>query len=181
MGTRKRPNNEFTRQCIAEALFLLMKEKPYQEITITDICAKAGVARTTYYRNFSSKADIISGTLHGITDEYIARMRQMPHNSRYTDYDSILTAFRALRLYSEWIDRMVEANITDMILSALIRFEFEIEPLPEGDYAERMLREAYAGALSTVFIMWVRDGMTVPTETVARLFTDRVARGYFSP
>lgn len=179
MERKKKPSNAFARECIAEALFLLMKQKPYQEITITDICARAGVARTTYYRNFSSKENVIEDTLHGVMDEYMSYMRGTPHNSRYTDYDSILAAFQALRQYSEWINRMIEANIATLLLKELIRFELEIEPLREGDYAERILREAYAGALYTVFVMWLKDGMDQPAETVARFFTDLVARGYF--
>ena len=44
---------------IYEALIELMKQKPYGEITITDITKKAGVSRMAYYRNYQDKDDIL--------------------------------------------------------------------------------------------------------------------------
>ena len=44
---------------IYEALVELMKQKPYGEITITDITKKAGVSRMAYYRNYQDKDDIL--------------------------------------------------------------------------------------------------------------------------
>jgi len=37
---------------IADALFSLMKRKPFHQITVTEICAEAAVGRKTFYRNF---------------------------------------------------------------------------------------------------------------------------------
>jgi cytidylate kinase len=38
---------------------LLMDEKPYNKITVSDIAVKAGVARPTFYRNYNDKDDVI--------------------------------------------------------------------------------------------------------------------------
>ncbi|MDR3301969.1 MAG: TetR/AcrR family transcriptional regulator [Spirochaetaceae bacterium] len=48
-----------TRSWIFEALMLLMDAKPYDKITISDICAKAGIARPTFYRNYKDKDDVV--------------------------------------------------------------------------------------------------------------------------
>ena len=45
---------------IIEALLLLMKKKRYTDIKIADITNKAGVNRVTFYRNFSSKEEVIT-------------------------------------------------------------------------------------------------------------------------
>lgn len=47
------------KEYIAEATLLLMKNKDFNKITIEEITYKAGVNRSTYYRNFDSKEDII--------------------------------------------------------------------------------------------------------------------------
>lgn len=44
---------------IDEALILLLGKKGFAEITIKEITEKAGVNRSTYYRNFNSKEDIV--------------------------------------------------------------------------------------------------------------------------
>ena len=37
---------------IADALFSLMKHKPFHQITVTEICEEANLGRKTFYRNF---------------------------------------------------------------------------------------------------------------------------------
>ena len=50
---------QLTKEYIIQSLFILMKTKDYSDITIQDITNKAGVNRSTYYRNFSCKENII--------------------------------------------------------------------------------------------------------------------------
>ncbi len=44
---------------IADALLDLMRGKPYDSVTVTEICGKAHVARKTFYRSFDSKDAVI--------------------------------------------------------------------------------------------------------------------------
>jgi len=52
-----------TRSWIFEALMILLDEKPYSKIGVSDITQKAGIARQTFYRNYSDKDDIVSENL----------------------------------------------------------------------------------------------------------------------
>ena len=63
-----KPNRQVqrTKSWIFEAVMLLMDEKPYDKITVSDITKKAGVARQTFYRNYNDKDDVVF--------EYIARI-----------------------------------------------------------------------------------------------------------
>ena len=56
-----KPNRqvERTKSWIFDALMLLMDEKPYEKITVSDIADKAGVARPTFYRNFDDKDEVV--------------------------------------------------------------------------------------------------------------------------
>ncbi|MDR0409124.1 MAG: TetR/AcrR family transcriptional regulator [Spirochaetaceae bacterium] len=38
---------------------ILMDEKPYEKITVSDITEKAGIARQTFYRNYDDKDDVV--------------------------------------------------------------------------------------------------------------------------
>ncbi|MDR0636641.1 MAG: TetR/AcrR family transcriptional regulator [Treponema sp.] len=48
-----------TKSWIFEALMILMDEKSYDKITVSDIVEKAGIARQTFYRNFNDKNEVI--------------------------------------------------------------------------------------------------------------------------
>ena len=45
------------------ALVELLKEKDFEFITIKEICAKAGVNRTTFYLHYETIADLVNETL----------------------------------------------------------------------------------------------------------------------
>ena len=41
------------------SLLNLMTQRPYQDITVTDICREANVPRRTFYHYFGSKEDVL--------------------------------------------------------------------------------------------------------------------------
>ena len=53
------------------ALVHLMEEKPFPEITVTDLIQKAQVARVSFYRNFSSTADVIKSLTDKMADTFL--------------------------------------------------------------------------------------------------------------
>ena len=48
-----------TKSWIFEAIMKLMDEMPYNKITVSNITEKAGIARTTFYRNYDGKDDVV--------------------------------------------------------------------------------------------------------------------------
>lgn len=42
-----------------QALLSLLEKKPLEKITVRELCAKAGVNRTTFYNHYSQPADIL--------------------------------------------------------------------------------------------------------------------------
>lgn len=63
-----------SRNQIIEALFDLMKDIPYPEITIKEIAFKANVVRRTFYRHFASKEVVISNHLDDLFASYIRKL-----------------------------------------------------------------------------------------------------------
>lgn len=61
-----------SKQWMADALLILIKDKPYHQITITDITEKAGVSRLTFYRNFDSKEDILQFHFDRVFSDYVS-------------------------------------------------------------------------------------------------------------
>jgi AcrR family transcriptional regulator len=55
----------------ATALFALLREKNYSDITISEVCAKAGLTRKTFYRDFDSLDDVIDFAVYARMNEYI--------------------------------------------------------------------------------------------------------------
>ena len=56
-----RQSSAFIKECIEDSLFLLMENKPYRQIDVKQVCERAGVGRTSYYRYYQNNDDVILG------------------------------------------------------------------------------------------------------------------------
>ena len=54
-----------------EALLLLLEKKDYEFITVTEICQKAGVNRSTFYLHYESMDDLLIETLDMINKKFL--------------------------------------------------------------------------------------------------------------
>lgn len=57
----------------ADALFSLMRKKKFDDITITDMSAEAGLVRKTFYRNFDRVEDVLCYKLDSLFFEISQR------------------------------------------------------------------------------------------------------------
>lgn len=48
-----------TRYTVGDALVSLMRERPYQSITVEDVLSRADVSRSTFYSHFDGKDDLL--------------------------------------------------------------------------------------------------------------------------
>ena len=51
--------NRYVTDGITNTLINLLKERPIAEISISEICQNACVGRTSFYRNYETKEDVI--------------------------------------------------------------------------------------------------------------------------
>ena len=58
-----------TRKLLVDALAQLLEEHSFQELSVTDICRRAMVHRTTFYAHFNDKQELLRYLLHGLERE----------------------------------------------------------------------------------------------------------------
>lgn len=68
---RKSITSEMMKSYITDALLILMEKKAYIDITVGEIVEKAGVNRSTYYRHFEKKEDVIKYFLDKISKDIL--------------------------------------------------------------------------------------------------------------
>ena len=57
-----------TRKVLFETLVLLMKEKSFEEIKVSDICKKALINRSTFYSHYSDKYELFMELIDALKD-----------------------------------------------------------------------------------------------------------------
>ncbi len=81
-----------TRKLLVEALAQLLEEKPFQELSVTDICQRAMVHRTTFYAHFNDKQELLRYLLEGMEQECAATC--LPQDPERSPREYLLTAAR---------------------------------------------------------------------------------------
>ena len=69
MDKRKEANIR-VKSNITKALFRLMHEKSFSDISITELIRDAGVARVSFYRNYDSKEDVLVTLIEDILEQF---------------------------------------------------------------------------------------------------------------
>lgn len=170
--------NRLTREAICTALVLLMKEHSFDKISITDIVKRAGVSRTAYYSNYSSKQAI----LYDLVDSMILEVNQklLPYTDERTG---------KAKQPREFIKGMLEVFYQQLhIYQTLYDAHFNhiiLERLNESmlsrvqDQSEENTYRIYfnAGALYNVFSKWIQSNCS---KTIDEM-TDICLKIYHTP
>ena len=53
-----------TKNALRESLIVLMKDKPFEEIKISDVCNKALINRSTFYAHYEDKYELLVDTIN---------------------------------------------------------------------------------------------------------------------
>lgn len=158
-------SNRITKECIESALILLMNEKKYDQITITDIVKRAGVSRTAYYRNYSSKEDILQSLVTEFVSHVTASM------SQYSLHDDIykfwLEMFHAARPYADTILILLKANMGETIRSQINKFL--LKEIPVNAIETRYAQQFWNGAAFSILTEWISNGTPQSEEYMAKV------------
>jgi AcrR family transcriptional regulator len=69
------------RQRLAEAAFALFNERGYEQTTVDDITERAGLGRTTFFRHYRSKEDVIFPDHERLLEQMGERLRTSSHST----------------------------------------------------------------------------------------------------
>jgi AcrR family transcriptional regulator len=167
-----KPNRqaERTKSWIFDAIMQLMDEKPYNKVTVSDITKKAGIARTTFYRSYKDKDDIVF--------EYLNNMFHIkPLEKEKTDdggkENIIVIIFDHKYIFKHQKNIKKILTITDIetrIFREVLKYPISLiehyrKQLPEEEYALCRFKICYqlTGSLRVIFD-WFIHNMPRPVE-----------------
>lgn len=168
MSQDKKQKNTMTRECIFTALLLLMEQKPYEEITITDIAKKAGVSRMSYYRLYKSKDDIL---VRHFNDAFEGLLEEIKDMGKINRYQFALLIFQAGKREHRLMEGMFHAKLYEMVLQCFIQYctylaEYIFELDVAGAETDYWIHET-AGRFCLVIFRWMEKGMLESPEEMA--------------
>ena len=149
---------------IANALLGLMKQKPFQQITVTEICEEAAVGRKTFYRNFELREDVIDFWLDWRCEECREVLLPVPLEEQLYHYCIFLKNHMdvLISLYQNGLHPMVEKKFSVFMPYTM--------PQWSEDPVEQEYRSQYIIAgIDAIIRVWVTRGFQESIEEVVKI------------
>ena len=153
---------------ITDAVFKLMGDKDIADISVTEIIGEAGVARASFYRNYSSKEDVLLVHIHDILQKFLDG--RSPEEVDCRSYEHIVRCFRFFKEYDVYALGMYRSNYATVLLEELNVFHMAIAGNMPTSSIERYSIYTYIGALFNTAIAWLNGGATESAEEMAHFF-----------
>lgn len=104
-----------TEQQICDALILLMQEKPFSKIKVTEITAKANVSRSTFYSYFDSIFEV----LQTLEDDFSSHIVDEKEVGLYHDAEAVERNFSYIRNHLTEFEALTGTNGDPAFLARL--------------------------------------------------------------
>lgn len=171
---KRKEENIRVKVCITQSLFRLMQTKSLSEITVTELVKDAGVARTSFYRNYDSKEDVLVTLIRDVLELFRRNMSEGPEGLYAAD--NVLLSFRFFRKYRSYVLDLCRSGFALVILDELNRFHESVEGTMHFSSTEKYSMYMYIGALFNTAVMWLSDENPVPAEEIAAYFSGKMRR-----
>ena len=176
--------NTETKSLIKDAFTVLMKEKGFQTLTVSDITRKAGINRGTFYLHYVDKYDLLEKLEEDLLDDLTEILLKKYDNhfdnpKEIIPYQAILSALYYVKDDFDFIQVLISKN-GDM--SFINRFkELLQKSMKEGilktgilNFSRKGLPEDYANEIllsstASVILLWIKKGGVESPEEIAHI------------
>lgn len=156
---------------LTETLAELMERKRIDDITTSEILARSGISRSTFYRKYRDKYDLLNQNYQLLLDQTISRIPDGMSFKR-----AFFQLYEALRGYPTFFRNALSSNEPNGLRQYIYErvFEMYMTILTEqgldmsSDYHRLLLTGYVEGALEVTCI-WADRGMKEPIDVLFRI------------
>lgn len=178
MNKKNNKKAAFTKKQIANTLIKLLDEFSYDEITILQICQYGDVSRASFYRNFSSKDEVMSFYIKDIIDKKIP---DIDSNKRmfFNSDDSLDVWFNEKDLLYKLYVNDIFYIFTKQLIET-INNSFRNKNYKDNDPYYDYLSSEMAYIISSIFYKWTqrnfKENRNELSELLKRLHLSRAKK-----
>ena len=177
---------KYTREWTFEALARLQKTKKFSEINISEVIKKAGISRATFYRNFSSKEDIIKIKVTSLfTEFYLDMIDYYKQNVPEDELFLIQSFFKKIDEEQELVSLIIDANLEYSMIEGIHQIitthNKMFYPIVEtkkatGDYT----MDIVASSAWTILSRWHKTGKQETPQQLAKIYMSAFKNVYLA-
>lgn len=145
-------SNKLTKESIQEALLVLLSKKDINNIKITEIVKKAGISRTAFYNNYSSKEEV----LNDIISTFLRSI-----NSRISIYENPTKYHWFLTFFTEV---KKNARFFISVSSVIPRYLLNLNPREENAQNNVYEQKSFEAAIGVLIYTWLDNPKETPEQ-----------------
>ncbi len=168
-----------SQKVIAEAFFNILQERSYYDISVKEICTKAGISRQTFYSLYGTKEDVIRFYLAETFTEW---RRQAKTNGVNSLYDLILFFLLGIT-EDEKLSHLYSSEILGGILADILKEHLDKTILYEKgsiSVGDSVANSFIAGGLTMAFKQWHADEDKISIEDITMFVIKILSGDYFT-
>lgn len=152
---------------LAQSLYILIKEKPFDKITIKQICDKTGVIRGTFYNHFMDKYEALEYLTRNLIYDDVMSKEQVDEKFRalfvtvYQEKDFFIKGFQVEGQNS--FESILVNVFTEMFMKTIDNGEtFQYKKIIPIDF----LTSYYANAIIYIIKYWIKNDFQQSPEDI---------------
>ena len=176
-----------THKLLWEALMALLNERDFDDISVTDICERAMIHRTTFYKHYQDKNDLLLRGMREMHDALVASLDQPDALDEDAPY-RFVRIFRHVEEHRHFYELMLCGNGIASFQTLLRNYLAELSearllrhlkgegktpssiPLP-------IIAQFCSGAILSLTSWWLENNMPCTSEEMARYTMHLIADG----
>ena len=162
--------NRIVVESLKEALIELMGKMPFDKISITALCKRAGVSRMAFYGNFKQKEDLIEEIVIELCKELVlfsgTPIRKNTTLKWYEDF------FSFIKEKSYILQPIFKAGFENRYLNHLNGMVLSDENAPINKKYQRII---WTGGMEKAVSYWLERGMVESVSDMAKYCNDNLS------
>jgi AcrR family transcriptional regulator len=163
-----------TNMVLYDALVNLLKDHPFEEIKVSDICAKALVNRSTFYAHFNDKYELFMSFINDLKESFIQELKTIDQDLSLKDYYlKLIEVFLNHVEGKEDIYKSILTNnrnsiIMDMIYNTIQEDVNSRIRNNDKDVPDDIFTSYYMGSIVNVGIDWLKGNKKYTKEEMLK-------------
>ncbi|MBR1634476.1 MAG: TetR/AcrR family transcriptional regulator C-terminal domain-containing protein [Lachnospiraceae bacterium] len=163
------------KEMLADSFREVAEKKPVDKITVSDIIENCGYSKTTFYRSFKDKYDLMAW-------DYLTRQKQIMDQMDNTDYEWKTTLIEGALLFNEEKDYLknlllhtngidsFSRNMKEVHFGSLKKCVLDASGMKELDVKTEMYVRTYCQGTVDLICDWIMGMYDVSPKELAEVF-----------
>lgn len=171
---------------IDNALISLLKKKPFEYITVSEICKVAKVNRSTFYLHYENIGDLLDETIRYLLDDFLSYFpldtQTVSLNLDVCELDKlVLISAKYLTPYFSYLKDNKEIFVTALVHNKIFGFEDIYKRMYENIFSpildrfhyppnnRKYIMMYYLNGINAVVCEWLKNGCDKTTEELSEI------------